>query len=305
MLKNNKVKASRLKKWYKRDLLSWVFIMPMIAVMYLAIWRPTVIGGFWSFFKMNGYRPGKFIGLENYRLVLSNSQFLPTLKNTVMYVFWSLIIGFIPPLIVAVMINEMVRFKNTLRTLIYLPAVIPGIAAMMIWSRIYDPSNLGLLNMILTKLGFGTFAWLDDSRFTIIGIVIYATWSGFAGTMLLYYSTLQGVSAELYEAALIDGAGPLRRVRYVTLPQMAGIILLNLVRQIIAVFQILEQPLAMTDGGPNGASASLAYQLYLYGFKSSGQRTGQAMALGVIIFLILMVMTCFYFYANRKVEENF
>lgn len=296
---------SRLKRWFRKDFIAWVLIIPMIVIMYLAVWRPTVIGGVWSFFKMNGYKPGRFVGLDNYKLVIMNSQFFPILKNTVMYVIWSLIIGFIPPIVIAIMINEMVHFKNGFRVTIYVPAVIPGIAAMMIWNRIYDPGSMGLLNMVLNHLGMDSFNWLDNEHFTIIGLCIYMTWSGFAGTMLLYYSTIQGVSTELYEAALIDGAGPIRRVFHVTLPQISGILLLNLVRQIIGVFQVLDQPMAMTDGGPHGASATLSYQLYLYGFKSSGQRTGQAMALGVIIFLILMIMTLFYFRLNKKIENNF
>lgn len=297
-------KSKGSKQALKRQIGAWLLISPLIVILYLAIWRPTVIGAIWSFFKMNAYNPGEFIGLRNYQLVLSNSQFLPTLRNTVMYVFWSLVIGFVPPIAIAVMINEMVHLKDQMRVVIYIPAVIPGIAAMLIWSRIYDPGASGLLNMVLQRMGMGTFGWLNNEKFAIIGIVIYMTWSGFAGTMLLYYATIQGVSTELYEAALIDGAGPLKRCWHVTLPQMSGVLLLNLVRQIIGVFQVMEQPLAMTDGGPNGASTSLSYQLYLYGFKSSGQRTGQAMALGVIIFLILIVFTAFYFWVNKKLENN-
>ncbi|MBP3361165.1 MAG: sugar ABC transporter permease [Clostridia bacterium] len=299
------VKNNKTKRIFGKQIVPWLLICPLIIVLYLAVWRPTVIGAFWSFFKMNAYNPGRFVGLENYKLVISNSQFFLILCNTMMYVFWSLVIGFIPPLAIAIMINEMVHLKSQMRVVMYLPAVIPGIAAMLIWARMYDPSSSGLLNMLLARFGIDAFGWLDNPKFTIIGIVLYMTWSGFAGTMLLYYATVQGISSELYEAALIDGAGPLRRCWHVTLPQMSGILLLNLVRQIIGVFQVMEQPLAMTDGGPNGASASLSYQLYLYGFKSSGQRTGQAMALGVIIFLILLVLTCFYFWLNRKVENNF
>lgn len=129
-------------------------------------------------------------------------------------------------------------------------------------------------------------------------------WKGFPGSMLLYFAALQSVSVEQYEAALIDGAGPWKRLWFVTRPAMEGLLLLNLVRQIISVFQIMEQPLAMTGGGPNGASVSLSYQLYQYGFNSGGKGTGQAMALGVIIFLILIVFTLFYFWLNKKVEDR-
>ena len=111
--------------------------------------------------------------------------------------------------------------------------------------------------------------------------------------------------AELYEAAIIDGAGIWKRIRYITLPSLEGLLLLNVVRQIIGVFQVLDQPLAMTGGGPNGASTSLSFQLYQYGFNSSGKGTGQAMALGVIIFLILIIFTCFYFKLNRKIEDRY
>lgn len=288
----------------KKNLVAWLLISPLLIILYILVWRPTVIGGIWSLFKMNAYTPGNFVGLDNYKMVLSNSQFVPTLWNTVMYVVWSIVIGFLPPLAIAIMVNEMVHLKNFMRVTIYLPAVIPGIAAMLIWTKMYDPSSAGLLNMVLQRMGFAPYGWLDNPNFTIIGIVIYMTWSGFPGAMLLYYAALQGVSTELYEAAVIDGAGPMKRCWYVTLPQIASVLLINIVRQMIAVFQVMEQPLAMTDGGPNGASTSLAYQLYLYGFRSSGQRTGQAMALGVIIFLILIVLTAFYFWVNKKLENN-
>ena len=112
------------------------------------------------------------------------------------------------------------------------------------------------------------------------------------------------MSTELYEAALIDGAGPFKRLWNVTRPAIEGLLLLNVVRQIIGVFQIMQEPLAMTGGGPDGASTSLSYQLYQYGF-SGGKGTGQAMALGMIIFLILIVFTVFYFWLNRKVEDRY
>ena len=123
--------------------------------------------------------------------------------------------------------------------------------------------------------------------------------------MLLYYAALQSASVEVYEAALIDGAGPYRRLRHVTFPAIEGVLLLTFIRQIIGVFQVLQEPLAMTGGGPNGASTSISFQLYQYGFNSGGKATGQAMALGVIIFLILIVFTIFYFWFNRKIEERY
>ncbi len=289
----------------RNNLDAWILMMPMIIILYLFVWRPTVLGAVWSFFRMRAYTVLDFCGFDNYVKVLTHTQFMPMLINTVKYVFWSFVIGFLPPLFIAIMINEMVHFKNAFRVIIYIPAVIPGIAAMLMWYFIYYPDKTGLLNMVLAKFGMQPHRWLNDPNFTIIGIIIYTTWKGFAGTMLLYYAALQGVSTELYEAALIDGAGPFKRLWNVTRPAIEGLLLLNVVRQIIGVFQIMQEPLAMTGGGPDGASTSLSYQLYQYGFNSGGKGTGQAMALGMIIFLILIVFTVFYFWLNRKVEDRY
>lgn len=304
-IKTEHVNLSKRKLSIRHNIESWVMMLPMVIILYLFVWRPTVLGGVLSMFNMKGYSVQSFCGLDNFRKVINHSQFFPMLWNNVQYVFWSLVIGFLPPLFIAVMLNEVVHFKNVLRVIIYIPMVIPGIAAMLIWYFIYFPDNTGLLNMVLVKCGLEPYEWLNNSSFTIIGIIIYKTWKGFAGAVLLYLAALQGTSAELYEAALMDGAGPWKRFWHVTRPALEGILLINLVRQIISIFQTLEEPLAMTGGGPNGASTTLSYQLYQYGFNSGGRATGQAMALGVIIFMILIVFTIFYFWLNKKVEDRY
>lgn len=287
----------------KKNFSGWLLLLPTVIVLYLMIWRPTITGTIWSFFNMKGYTPTQFAGLKNYIEVIKDTQFLPTMVNTFKYVICSIIVGFVPPIIIAVMINEMVYFRNGFRVVIYLPAVIPGVAALLMWYYMYYPDATGLLNMLLNKLGMAPYTWLNDGRFTILYITVAMTWSGLPSAMLLYYAAVQSISAELYEAAIIDGAGIIKRIWHITLPQMSGIILLNFVRQIISVFQVREQPMAMTGGGPNNASLSLGFQLYKYGFVNG--RAGHALALGVIMFLILIVFTCFYFYLNRKVEENY
>lgn len=297
------VTGIKFRQRLKNNVSAWMLILPAIVVVYLMIWRPTVMGAVWSFFRMKGYTPKEFIGLENYYEVIKDTQFLPTLFNTVKYVLWSLVIGYLPPVIIATLINEMVHFKSGFKITIYLPAIIPGIAAHLMWYYMYFPDASGLLNMILAKFGLEPYGWLNDERFTIMYIIISSTWHGFAGTVILYFAALQGVSSELYEAAMIDGAGMFSRFWNITIPQISGLLLLNLISQIKSVFQIMEAPLAMTGGGPNNASISVGYQLYKYGFVSG--RAGHAMALGVIIFLILIVITCFYFYLQKKVEENY
>ncbi len=277
-------------------------MLPMVVVLYFMIWRPQVEGFIWSLFKMNAYTPVEFAGLQNYVEVVTEPQFLTVLWNTVQYVLWSLVVGFLPPLFIAMMINEMVHFRNGFKITIYLPTIIPAIVGYLIWYFIYYPDGAGLLNMLLAKVGLGPFQWLNDGKFTILFITISMTWKDLGGAMLLYYAALQGIDPSLYEAAILDGASVMQRIRYVTFPRLSGIMLLCFIRQIIAVFQVMEQPMAMTSGGPNGASTSLGYQLYQYGFVTG--RTGQALALGGVMFGILIIFTCFYFVLNKKVEDN-
>lgn len=284
---------------------AWLLMIPAVFILYVLVWRPTVVGFVYSFFQMQGYDIVKFNGIQNYIQVVTHTQFVTILWNTLKYVLWSFVIGFLPPIFIAVMLNEIVHFRNGFRVLIYLPVVIPGISAMLIWYFIYYPDQTGLLNMFLGKLGIAPYAWLNDPNFSIIGIIIYMTWKGFASSMLLYYASLQGVSTEVYEAALIDGAGPWKRLWHVSRPAIEGVILLQAVQQIINIFQIMDQPLAMTGGGPNNSSMTLSLQLFNYGFRSGGTGTGQAMALGVIIFAILMIVTVFYFKLNKKIEDRY
>ena len=301
--KSGKIQKRKKASFYKKSFVgSWLFAVPALILMYLFIWRPTVMGFVWSFFKMKGYRPTSFIGMRNYIEVIKDTEFIPLFLNTLQYVFWSLIIGFLPPLLLAIIVNEIVHFRQKIMTFLYLPSIIPAIAVSLLWKQMYDPTEIGLLNSVIIKLGGSPYQWLNDKNFVILWIIVSMTWKSFPGAMLLYYSALQNVSQDLYEAATIDGAGMIRRAWHVLRPQIMGVLILNFVRQIIGVFQVMEQPLAMTDGGPDGASASLGYQLYKYGFVT--QRVGHAMALGTIIFFVLIFMTIFYFKLNKKLEEN-
>ena len=250
---------------------------------------------------MKGYKVQEFVGLENYKTVITDSMFLKTLWNTCQYVLWSIVIGFFIPIIIAIMLNEIVHFRNTARILIYFPSILPVAGVSLLWYFVFYPDAGGLLNMVGSLFGMDPYVWLQDARWTIMYIVISMTWSGCGATVIYYFAALQGVNRELYEAAIIDGAGFICRIRTITMPHIAGIALLFLIRQIIGVFSVMEQPLQMTDGGPNGASTTLGLLAYKYGFVSI--KPDLAMAVGVIMFVILIVITCFYFYLDKRIER--
>ncbi len=304
-----KTKSSRPGSGHKGKLLSiirrntsgWILIFPSIFLFFLLVWRPIAIGIGYSFYDLVGFTPTEFVGLENYKDVLSDTNFIKTLWNTVSYVGWSLVIGFPLPFIAAIMLNEMVHSKQFFKITTYLPVVIPGIATSLIWKMVYMDGEGGLLNMLLYYMGHEPMGWLSNKALVIPLIIVSSTWGAFGSTLIVYLATLQGINQELYEAARLDGAGFFGRIRHVLFPHMRGLILLMSIRQIIGVFNTAEAPLVMTGGGPNGASLSLGLTNYFYAFKYG--QYDRSLALGVVTFIILLSLTVVYFKLDRRIEE--
>ncbi len=285
-------------KILKNDLIAWLLMLPSLLMFIFFTWQPLVSGIILSFFQTKGYNIVKFIGLGNYRDVLTNSSFNTALLNSLSYTLWSLVIGFTIPIIVAILLNEVIHLNGFFKFSFYFPSMIPGMATFLMWAFMYNPAKWGVLNNILTSIALPTFGWLNIPQYTILLIVITMTWSAFGGTALIYMASLQGINQELYEAAALDGAGFFQKIRYITLPNIKGVILLMLIMQIITVFQVMIQPLSMTGGGPNDASLSLMLQSYLYAFNYI--KAGPSMAVGVITFLILIIPTFAYFILSNK-----
>lgn len=292
------MKKNKVWNAIKRDMGSWILLVPSVLMFFVVLWQPLVSGVILSFFKTQGYEAVEFIGLQNYKDILTNSEFLAALKNTFEYTGWSLLIGFLFPVVVAIMLNEMIHLKAVYRFVFYFPAMIPGMATALLWYFIFDPSEGGILNTILGILGLEPSQWLQNPDLTIPLIVLTMTWRGFGSSMLIYLAALQGINRDLYEAASIDGAGFFRKVRYIQFPHIKSLMGLMLIRQIISVFQVMQEPLAMTSGGPNNASISLMLSSYNYGFRYL--EAGRSMAVGTITFLILAVLTVIYQVASRK-----
>ena len=279
----------------------WGLIFPSIFLFVMIVWRPILIGISYSFFSLQGFTPTEFVGLDNFRQVLSDTNFTATLKNTIAYVGWSFLIGFPLPFVCAVLMNELIHGQRYFKLTTYLPVIITSIATSMIWKMVYMNGEGGLLNMLRYSMGLSPIDWLGTKTLTIPLIVISMSWNAFGSTLIIYLASLQSINQELYEAARLDGAGFFSRIVHVLLPHMRGILLLNGIRQIISVFNVTEQPLAMTDGGPNGASMSLGLTNYFYAFKYS--QYNKSMALGVITFALLLVLTFVYFALDKRMEE--
>jgi multiple sugar transport system permease protein len=281
-----------------KNISGWFIMLPSVVLFAFFVWVPLIESVHLSLFRANGMRLIQFTGFKNYADVFQHPDFLPALRNTFAYTFWSLIIGFLAPIVLAVIFNEIRAGKSFFKFSVYMPNVVPGMAMVMLWGFIFRPGETGILNILLNFAGIENQPWLTNPKWTIPLIVATLTWKGAGATTLLYIAGLQGIDPELYDAAIIDGAGIFRRVRYITIPCIYNLARTLLILQIIAVFQILYEPLVLTNGGPNNASISIMHLVFKFAFEKFDYP--KAAAVSVIISIILIALTALYFRINKR-----
>jgi multiple sugar transport system permease protein len=284
-----------------KNVSGWLIMLPSLVLFAFFVWVPLIESVRLSLFRANGMRLIEFTGFQNYVDVFQHPDFWPAIRNTFSYTVWSLIIGFLVPIVLAVIINELRLGKSFVKTSIYIPNVVPGMAMVLLWGFIFRPGETGILNILLGKMGIVPQPWLTNPKWTIPLIVLTLTWKGAGATTLLYIAGLQGIDPQLYEAAIIDGAGIFKRIRYSTIPCIYNLARTLLILQIIAVFQILYEPLVMTNGGPNNASISIMHLVFK--FASERFNYPYAAAVSVIISMILVVLTLLYFKINKRQDS--
>ncbi len=299
--KNENLQLKTKTGFKKRDLAGWVIMLPSIILFAFFVWEPLLESVRLSLYTAKGIRLEEFVGFDNYIKVFKHPDFAAAFANTFKYILWSLAIGFLVPIIMAVLISETVHLKSFFRIGIYFPNIMPGLATVLMWGYFFRPGNTGVLNILLNKIGIEPLVWLTDPKLTVPLIVLTMTWRGAGSTALIYMAGISNINPELYEAATIDGAGIVQRIRYITTPSIFSLGKTLLILQIIAVFQILYEPLVMTNGGPNNASISIMQLVYNYAFRDFNYP--MAAALSVIICIILVVLSGLYFKLTASKEN--
>ncbi|MHB8131059.1 MAG: carbohydrate ABC transporter permease [Mobilitalea sp.] len=297
---NNLLMRKKFKP-IKSDISGWMIMLPTILLFAFFVWEPLLESVRLSLYSAKGIRLQEFVGFDNYIRVLHHPDFVAASQNTVKYILWSLLIGYFAPIIIAILITETVHLKSTFKVGVYFPNIMPGMATVLMLGYFFRPGNTGVLNILLSKIGVDPQIWLTNPKITILLIVVIMTWRGAGGTALIYMAGLSNINSELYEAATLDGAGILQRVRYITAPSIFSLGKTLLILQIISVFQILYEPLVMTNGGPNNASISIMQLVYNYAFRDYNYPA--AAALSVMICIILVILSGLYFKLTKSKEN--
>lgn len=281
------------------------FLLPSLiglAIFYLA---PMVVSIFISLTDWNGldrlfaddFMQKHFIGLDNYKAILTSQEFWKVLKNTLTYIVLYLPLMMAVSLAVASLLSQQRRGVGVFRVLYYIPVLTSWVAASLIWKSILAP-QYGAMNNILAFFGIEGPGWLLDEKWAMPAIVLVSVWKdmGFFGLILL--SGMVGINRTYYEAAEIDGAGAWTRFWKITLPLLTPAIFYVLIVSLINSFQLFPQIMIMTDGGPNGATQVMVERIYKYGFRYF--KMGYASAFSWILFLIIMVCTAIQMHGQKR-----
>ncbi len=292
-------RANPLVRFVRRNGAGLLFLLPALLVFGFFVWYPIVIEFILSFQKNAFYGNPTFAGWQNYLFVWHDSHFGIAWRNSAQYALYGLLIGYLPPIVVALAINEIRVGKNYFRLAFYLPVILPPLVTAFLWRYMYTHDG-GLINSLLSVVHVGAQPWLQSPNTALPSLVIITTWANMGGTVLIYLAALQGIPAHLYEAAELDGAGIWQRIWHITLPQMRGILVILLLIQLIATVQVFTEPFTLTSGGPDLSTLTVMLLIYDYAFNNGN--FGAASALSVILFVVLVMLSLAYFGITRRLN---
>ena len=286
------IKAANMSTHARKKLMGYLFLLPAVVSFLYFVWYPVVLTFIMSFQSVNLAGATSFVGIANFKTLFADPVFAKAWANAGQFTLLSLLIGYLVPVVVAILINE-VRFGQAFfRISVYLPTVAPSVAVSILWLWLFDPS-LGLLNKILGWFNLPASQWLLSSQSALPSLVLMATWSGFGGTAIIYLAGLQGVPEELYEAAEIDGAGIWQRAWNITIPQLKPVMMVMFIMQILGTMQVFSEPFIMTGGGPNNATMTILLLIYRYAYTYMDM--GVASAASLLLFIVLAILSFIYF----------
>jgi raffinose/stachyose/melibiose transport system permease protein len=286
--------AARHRRGRRRALTIAGFILPALIVYVLFVLYPIAQAAYYSAFDWNGLGPlDNFVGVDNYRRLLSDTVFRKALQHNLIILVLSLIIQLPIALLVALLIRSNIPGRALFRTIFFLPYVLSEVITAVIWVFMFRPDT-GFINVALSAVipGFEPRGFLGDPNVVLYAIFAVITWKFFGFHMILYLAGLQGIPAELEDAARVDGASPLQVLRDITLPLLGPTVRVSVFFSVLGSLQFFDLIWVMTKGGPINASNTMATYMYTYGFQRF--QLGYGAAVSLVIFFICFVFSIAY-----------
>ena len=282
---------------------AWYFVAPALILISIFFLLPVVASLLLSVTDFDIYAiadaaNARFVGLRNYAALFDNAVFWQAVRNTFYFALLGGPLTVAASLAAALLVNaRAVKYKALFRTVFFIPFVTTLVAVAIVWRYLYHP-QYGLFNYVLHWFGIGPIQWLGDPHWAMPAIIVMAVWKNFGYNMLIFIAGLQNIPLELYEAAYLDGAGPLRRFWNITLPMLAPTFLFVGVITMIGYFQLFAEPYVMTGGGALRARPAPLPLIYAEGFR--WWLMGVAASVAFVLFIIILIWTLLQFRLQKE-----
>lgn len=278
-------------------LTAWMFILPAILGTFIFIIIPVVCSFSLSFTDWDLLNDIKFVGLDNYKNILTDGLFWKMLGNTFVYAISVSVFGVIIPLILASMLNNKIRGSEFYKTAYFIPFITPMIVIALVWQWIFDP-NIGGINTLLNL----HVNWLYDKAFAMPVLIVVSVWKLIGYNMIIFLSGFASINQELLEASKIDGANSFNTFRHITIPLLSSTIFFVIVITSISSFQVFDLIYMMTEGGPENSTMVLVYSIYKYAFEYFD--VGRASAIAYVLFAIIFILVLCQWKLRKKMVYN-
>ena len=288
-------------RWKNREhegLAAGLFLLPNLIGFLIFTAIPVGAAFVLAFYDYDLLLGASWAGLENFReLFTIDRVFRAALFNTVYFTAVSVPLSVVLGLASAMRVNQALRGVVIFRSIFLLPYVTVTVALSLVWKWLYLP-DIGLINSVLGVVGFNGPAWLTSQTWAMPALILMSVWKGFGYNMVIFLAGLQGIPDHLYDAAKVDGATAWRRFLNVTLPLLSPTTFFVVVISVISSFQVFDQALIMTNGGPGTATTTLVLYIYQKGFQSFDM--GYAAAVALVLFAVIFVFTVIQFLLQRR-----
>jgi raffinose/stachyose/melibiose transport system permease protein len=268
-----------------------LFMAPAAVLYLLIVLVPIVLSVSYSFFSWDLIHPMRFVGLQNFTRMLTRDDVFPVaVRNAVFFMLTSIVLQTSIGYLLALLVTSRVTAKSFFKNVLFLPAVIPGVAVGLLWSLVYRP-DIGIVNVMLKGVGLGALArpWLLQQPTALWAITLTTAWQYTGYAMIVFVAGIQSIPPAIFEAARIDGAGSFRTMRSVTIPLTRQVLRVEVVLIAIGSLKIFDLIYVMTQGGPVHATEVLATYLYRRAFFQFEYGYGDA--LSVVLLLMCLVVT--------------
>jgi multiple sugar transport system permease protein len=261
----------------------YLFILPALIGTFVFIIIPIFCSFALSFTDWDLLNEIKFVGLDNYKAVLTQGGFLQILINTFVYAISTTVFAVIIPLAIAAVLNTKIRGSEAFKAIYFLPFITPAVVIAIVWGWIFDP-NIGAVNTLLKT----HLTWLFDTRLAMPVLIFVSVWKLIGYNVVLFLTGFSTIDNSLYEAAKIDGAGVNDTFFKITLPLLKPTTFFVMLVTLISSFQVFDLIYVMTEGGPQDATNVIVYSIYKYAFEYFD--VGKSCALAYVLFLIIFVL---------------